>query len=157
MTLGGVGSLGLLKALCCSARGVRTWVLPEASQSGWMLRWKPCITDREPYLFKGEPERCSGHLETFCRARNCCCSCLHLPAPNLRWARQRLPRAGELLSACSDGRSRISVFLPALVLQAFWSVFCPNGKRIMRNCLNNLWYKETRWSKVQHYNLFPRK
>lgn len=141
--------LGLLKALCPSAlrfgSGSPLW----HPKAGGILRQKPHVTDQESYLIKGEPERCWGHLKTFCGARNHCWSHLPLPAPNLHRVDQRLPRAGELLCARSDGRSRISVFLPALVPQPFWPVFIPNGKRIMRNCLNNLRYKETHWSKVQ--------
>lgn len=135
------GFPGLLEALCCSDLRVWTWFLPKACQRWGMLRQKSCRTDWESY-FKGEPERSLQSQK------------LLLPAPNLRWVCQRCPEPGS----CSvPAWSRISFFLPASVPQASWSVFCLNGKCTMTNCLNNLWYKETCWSKVQRSNLFPRK
>lgn len=138
---GTLKGLWLAGSLCCSDLGVWTWLLPKACQSWGMLRQKSCTTDCESY-FKGEPER-------FLQSQK-----LLLPAPNLYWVCQCCPEPGS----CSlPTWSRISVFLPALVPRALWSVLRLNGKCIMTNCLNNLWYKETCWGKVQDSNLFPRK
>lgn len=133
---GTLNGFWLAGSLCCSDLGVWTWLLPKACQSWGMLRQKSCTTDCESY-FKGEPER-------FLQSQK-----LLLPAPNLCWVCQCCPEPGSALCPLGAGCP--------FSYQPLWSVLRLNGKCIMTNCLNNLWYKETCWDKVQDCNLFPRK
>lgn len=153
LPLNGVDSLGLLKALCSSRFGPGS-SLRHPKAGGCSVR-NPAY--QRLYLFKGRPERWLSHLRTFCRARKCCCSFLPFPAQIFAGS-SRPPRA----RSCSlPTRQRWSEqdfrFPTSLGASGFLDCFCPNGKCIMRNCLNNSWYKETRWSKVRGWNLFPRK
>lgn len=99
-----------------------------------MLQQAPHITD---WLVNGEPKMHLGHPKTSYGDTNL--AALAYPClPQTYWV-----PSWELLHACSNAQSKTSIFPPALMPQAFWFVFHLNGKCTMRNCLNNLWYKET--------------